>query len=162
MYRALLVVGLLGACGPKVDPSSPFEQDDPRAGAPVEQAAPTYEQLPEAPVIAGVREGTIARADLVAQLDAGPGPILGRVEVTAEHDGDRFLGWRLVAVDPNAPPFPGVDLVPGDVLIALNGRSIARPDELDRVWAELRTTKAIVADLERDGGKFQLRWAVIE
>jgi S1-C subfamily serine protease len=162
MYRAALVVGFLAACGPKVNPASPFEQDDPRAGNVVEDAPPTYEELPVAPVIAGVRAGSIARADLLAQLDAGPGPILGRVEVTAEHDGERFRGWRLVAVDPEAPPFPGVDLVPGDVLIAINGRSIARPDELQKVWGELRTASAIVADLERDGGRFQLRWAVTE
>ena len=162
MYRALLVVGMLAGCGPKVNPGW-FEEDDPRAGgATVENEAPTYDELPVAPVIAGVRAGTIAREELNAALDAGPGPILGRVEVTAEHDGDRFLGWRLVAVDPDAPPFPGVDLVPGDVLIAINGRSIARPDELDRVWTELRSAEAIVADLERDGGRFQLRWAVTE
>ena len=128
MYRlGLIALFLLAACRPKVDPQSPFEEDDPRAGESIEeQAPPTYEELPVAPVRAGVREGSIARDTLLAALDAGPGPILGRVEVTAEHEGDRFLGWRLIAVDPEAPPFPGVDLVPGDVLIAINGRSIAR------------------------------------
>ena len=52
--------------------------------------------------------------------------------------------------------------MPGDVLIALNGRSIARPNELEAVWEVLRTAEAVVADLERDGGKFQLRWTVTE
>ncbi len=160
MYRALLVVGLLSACGPKVNlEPDPFEEDDPRAGESIDET-PTYEELPEAPVIAGVREGTIARAQLIAALDAGPGSILGHLEVTAEHDGDRFRGWRLVAVDPRNPPFPGVDLAPGDVLIAINGRSIARPNELNDVWVALRTADEIVADLERDGGRFQLRWMV--
>jgi type II secretory pathway component PulC len=162
MHRlGLIALFVLAACRPRVDPQSPFEEDDPRAGDVVEpEAAPTYEQLPEAPSGPGVRVGTIERDDLVAALDQGPGPILGRVEVTAEHDGDRFLGWRLVSVDPKHPPFPGVDLQPGDVLIAINGRSIARPDELDKVWGALRTADEIVADLERDGAKFQLRWII--
>ncbi len=163
MYRALLAVGFLAACGPKVDmQSSPFEEDDPRAGEPIENTEPTYEELPAAPMVKGARAGTIARTELLAALDQGPGVILGRVEVAAEHDGDRFRGWRVVAFDPDRPPFPGVDLVPGDVLIALNGRSIARPNELEAVWEVLRTAEAVVADLERDGGKFQLRWTVTE
>lgn len=156
-----LLIATAAACGPKVntDPS-PYEEDDPRAGAPVEKRAPTYEELPVAPSGPGAREGAIERAALLAVLDAGPGELLRNFEVAAEHDGDRFLGWRVVAFDPKKPRFEGVDLVPGDVLIAVNGRSVARPDELQVLWDGLRTSDEIVADLMRDGARFQLRWSI--
>jgi len=168
--RRLALALLLAGCAPKVHPeASPFENDDPRAGAPVEKTPPpTWEELPIAPPSRrvagsdawGVREGTIARAALNATLDAGPGALLRHVEVAAELDGNRFVGWRLVALDPDDHSFDSVDLVPGDVLVAINGLPIARPDELQTVWDQLRTAPAIVADLRRGDGKLQLRWTV--
>ena len=164
MVRRLCFGLLIAAagCGPKVnvDPS-PFDEDDPRAGAAIDETrAPTYDELPEAPSGPGAREGVLERAALLAVLDAGPGELLRTFEVAAEHDGERFLGWRVVAFDPDRPRFAGVDLVPGDVLIAINGRSVARPDELQTLWDGLRTADAIVADLMRNGARFQLRWAI--
>jgi hypothetical protein len=162
MRWTLLVLILAAACGPKVttDPS-PYEEDDPAAGAPVENAQPTWEELPVAEVGPGAREGTIERAKLDAILDAGPGAVLRHFEVAAEHVGNRFLGWRLVAVDPKHRGFDGVDLLPGDVLVALNGRSVSRPDELQAVWDSLRTADAIIADLRRGEARFSLRWAIV-
>lgn len=164
MLRALpVLLGLAAAaaCGPKVSTEPfPYEQDDPAAGAPPAEPAPTYDELPVAPPGPGARAGTVERAALVAVLDQGPAAILRHVEVAAELDGDRFLGWRLVAIDPGHHPFAGVDLVPGDVLVALNGRVLSRPDELQAVWDGLRGADAIVADLRRDGGKVQLRWEI--
>jgi hypothetical protein len=156
-----LVLILAAACGPKVstDPS-PYEEDDPAAGAPVEETAPTWEELPVAEAGPGAREGTIERAALDKVLDAGPGATLRHFEVAAVHDGNRFLGWRLVAVDPKHRGFDGVDLVPGDILVALNGRSVSRPDELQAVWDGLRTADAIVADLRRGEARFSLRWVI--
>ena len=140
--RWTLALLFVAACGPKVHmDDSPFEEDDPRAGAPAEEpAAPVWEQLPEAP--------------------AGPGPILSHMDVTAEHAGNRFVGWRLVAFDPQHRDFDGVDLRPGDVLVALNGIALVKPDDLETVWEQLRDTDVIVADLIRDGARFQLTWTV--
>jgi len=162
LMRRLALALLLAGCAPKVHPeASPFENDDPRAGAPVEkEPPPTWEELPVAPPAPGVREGTIARAALNATLDAGPGALLRHLEVAAVLDGNRFVGWRLIALDPDDHSFDGVDLVPGDVLVAINGRSIAKPDELQAVWDLLRTAPAIVADLRRGDGKLQLHWTV--
>jgi hypothetical protein len=160
--RTLALAFLLAACAPKVHPEmSPFDEDDPRAGEPVKEKRPTWDELPIAPpATPGAREGTIERAALIATLDAGPGKLLEQFEVTAELEGERFVGWRLVAVDPGVHTFDGIDLVPGDVLVAINGRSIARPDELQAVWDQLRTAPEIVADVKRGDGKLQLRWTV--
>jgi type II secretory pathway component PulC len=77
-------------------------------------------------------------------------------------DGERFLGWRLTSIDPEHHGFDGVDLRPDDVLVALNGRSISRPDQLQQVWDELRGAAAVVADLKRGEAKLQLRWVVTD
>jgi hypothetical protein len=159
--RWMLLALALTACGPKVHPeASPFEEDDPAAGAPVEERPPTWEELPVAEPGPGAREGTIERVALLRVLDAGPGAMLRNFEVAAVHENRRFVGWRLVAVDPQRRIFDGVDLQPGDVLVALNGRVVARPDELQAVWDGLRTADAIVADLRRGEAKFQLKWLI--
>jgi hypothetical protein len=157
-----IVFVLAAACGPKVHmDDSPFEEDDPKAGAAIDEPrAPTYEELPEAPPGVTAREGSIDRAALIAVLDAGPGPLLSHFEVAAETDGERFEGWRLVAFDPKHRDFEGVDLVPGDVLVALNGAAIARPDELQTIWDGMRTADVITADIRRGATRFQLRWTV--
>ena len=162
MRPALLALALgLAACGPKVNVEpSPYEEDDPRAGAAEAPAEPTWAELPTAPPAPGAREGTVDRAALLPTLDAGPPALLRHLEVAAELDGQRFLGWRLVAIDPSFTRFEGVDLQPGDVLVAVNGQSVARPDQLQSVWDGLRSADAIVADLRRGDGKLQLRWTI--
>jgi len=161
--RRLALVLVLAGCAPKVHPeASPFEEDDPRAGPPAPPETRSWEQLPVAPPAPGAREGAIDRKALVATLDAGPGALLRHVEVAAELADHRFIGWRLIAVDPDSHTFDGVDLRPGDILVAINGRTIAHPDELQAVWDQLRSAPAIVADLRRGDAKLQLRWTVID
>lgn len=156
---ALLVV-LAAACGPKVNVEpSPYEEDDPRASAEAPRP-PTWDELPVAPATPAAREGTMTRAALNAVLDAGPGALLATFEVAAELEGKRFVGWRLVALDPDHHAFDGVDLQPGDILVAVNGHAIARPDQLQKLWDSLRTAPVLVADLRRGEGKLQLRWTI--
>ncbi|MCA9673465.1 MAG: hypothetical protein H6709_02780 [Kofleriaceae bacterium] len=161
--RAVLFVLLLAGCGPKVHlEPSPFDVDDPRAAPATTTAAPTFDELPVVPSGPGVREGEIDRTTLTAVLDAGPGELLRHLDVTAELDGQRFTGWRLVALDPAFQRFAGVDLQPGDVLIAINGRSISRPDELQAVWDGLRTASALICDLRRGDGRLRLQFAIVD
>src|SRR5262245_13190299 len=132
-HLASAFVLLAAACGPKVhmDPM-PMDQDDPSAGAPVADAAHADADRGSidirlsppakvAPPGAGARTGTIARASLVAVLDAGPGAFLHGFEVAPLMDGDKFAGWRLVQMMQGEHRFDGLDLVPGDVLLAVNG-----------------------------------------
>jgi len=160
--RCAVLTLLVAACAPKVrldDP--PFEQDDPRASTIAPAQPKLWKDLPEAPPGPGVRGATIQRTQLQATLDAGPGAFLRGFEVAAElDDGQRFHGWRLVQVLPGEHRFAGLDLVPGDVLVAVNGRSISRPDQLEALWTSLRTTDEIVLDLERSGSRFALRFTI--
>jgi hypothetical protein len=165
MRAALLV--LLVACGPKVQTTpSAFDEDiAANREAPAPPAVPnelTMER-PVAPPGKGMRSGTIARDHLIAVLDAGPGPFLRNFEVTAKMNGDRFVGWELVQLlsQPNAQNMLyDVDLVPGDVLLAINGKPISRPDQLQTVWESLRTSNQVTAELWRGNTKLTLDFTV--
>jgi hypothetical protein len=155
-----LAGGLVG-CGAKVhtDPS-PFDVDDPSAGAPPAPQAVRWEMRPEASPGPGARDGTIARAALNAVLDAGPGAFLHGFEVAAAMDRGRFTGWRLVQWMQGETRFAGLDLAPGDVLIAINGRPLSRPDQLEALWDSLRTANEVVCDLTRGDARFQLHFTI--
>jgi hypothetical protein len=157
----LLVLAVVVACGPKPAPVQPgFDEDfGARARDPVadEPATPPRN---DAPPGKGARTGTIARARLVAVLDGGPGTFLRQLEVTARMTGDRFVGWQLVQLLDRESALADVDLAPGDVLLAINGHPLSRPDQLQTVWDSLRTANEIRADLWRGDAKLQLVFAI--
>jgi len=161
----LAVMALAWACGPKVS-STPRTIDDdlePRATAsvaPAEPAQPSDEQRVVAPPGKGLRTGTIARARLVAVLDAGPATFLRQLEVAPRLSGDRFVGWQLVQLLDHSGPLHDVDLVPGDVLLAINGKPLSRPEQLQTVWDSLRTANEVTAQLWRGDGKLELHFTI--
>lgn len=161
MRRALLCLALV-ACGPKADPRQPTFDED--LGAGVEKpAAAAPAPAPERPVAApgkGLRTGTIERARLVAVLDSGPGAFLRQLEVTPRMDGDRFVGWQLVQLIDRTGPLNDIDVAPGDVLLAVNGQPLSRPDQLQAVWDSLRTANELDADLWRGDAKLRLSFAI--
>lgn len=168
--RALLCLALL-ACGPKVDPQNPSFDDDlggkreaPNGAttAATPQAAPAAPapERPVAPVGKGLRSGTIERARLVAVLDSGPGAFLRQLEVTPRMDGERFVGWQLVQLIDRTGPLVDIDVAPGDVLLAINGKPISRPDQLETVWESLRTANELDADLWRGKDKLRLSFTI--
>jgi len=152
------------ACAPKVS-TVPTTLDEDLAmskrGGYVEPIpAVAVESRPVAPPGKGLRNGTIARDRLLAVLDAGPGMFLRQLEVTTMKHGERFVGWQLVQpVDPKSP-LVDVDLVPGDVLLAINGKPISRPDQLHTVWESLRTANAVTAQLWRGDAQLTLEFAI--
>lgn len=161
--RWLLV--LLVACGPKVSTKpTAFDEDLPRERAQTEatpaEAAPVEQPRPEAPPGKGLRSGTIERAKLNAVLDAGPGKFLRQLEITPRMDGNRFVGWQLVEVLDRNGPLVDVDVLPGDVLLAVNGKPLARPDQLQAMWDSLRSANEVRAQLWRGNGKLELAFAI--
>jgi len=160
--RAPLLALALAACGPKVS-TKPPTFDEELGGKQPAQAVPPDEltmERPVAPPGKGLRSGTIPRDRLLAVLDAGPGSFLRQFEVTARMRGDRFVGWELVQLVGTQNPLYDVDLVPGDVLLTINGKAIARPDQLQTVWDGLRTADVVTAQLWRGQTKLTLEFSV--
>ena len=142
----------LAACGSRAPPQQPGEQveepDDARAAA--------AESAPGADSATSPREGKIARADLNRVLDAGPGAFLARTEVKARLAKGQFRGWQVVR-----SPYAKIDIVPGDVVLSINGRTLEHPVDLERLWRDLRAANAIDVDVDRGGRKFALRFSVV-
>jgi S1-C subfamily serine protease len=57
-------------------------------------------------------------------------------------------------------PLATADLAPGDVLLAINGRPLSRPDQLQTLWDSLRTSNEVTAQLWRGTGKFELHFTI--
>jgi len=93
-------------------------------------------------------------------LDAGPGSFLRQLEVAPRLSGKQFVGWQLVQLLDRSGPLHDVDLVPGDVLLAINGRPLSRPEQLQVVWDSLRTANEVSAQLWRGNRKLELHFTV--
>jgi hypothetical protein len=170
MRAGLLVLAVLvhAACGPKGS-TAPRPVDDDLELAPRREAAAAAGSGPAeaprpAPVSAppgkGLRTGTIARARLVAVLDAGPGTFLRQLEVAPRLAGDRFVGWQLVQLLDRSGPLHDLDLAPGDVLLGVNGKPVARPEQLQVLWDSLRIANEVSAQLRRGDQPLELRFTV--
>jgi S1-C subfamily serine protease len=159
--RAGLLVLAIAACGPAPSPRAPADDLDARDRATAAPEAPVAdEDRAVAPPGKGLRTGTIERAHLVAVLDAGPGTFLRQLEVAPRLSGKQFVGWQLVQLLDHAGPLHDVDLVPGDVLLAINGRPLSRPEQLQVVWDSLRTANEVSAQLWRGDRKLELHFTV--
>jgi len=167
---ALICLVALG-CGPRASTTPRMVDDDldvRATPAPVETTAPRAEPRTEphaepravAPPGKALRTGTIARARLVAVLDAGPGTFLRQLEVAPRLLGDRFVGWQLVQLIDRQGPLHDIDLLPGDVLLAVNGKPLARPDELQAVWDSLRIANEVTVQVSRGDQKLQLHFTI--
>jgi S1-C subfamily serine protease len=139
----------------------PDDDLEPRtASVPAAEASAPEDTRSVAPPGKGLRTGTIARAHLVAVLDAGPGTFLRQLEVAPRLSGDRFVGWQLVQLLDRQGPLHDVDLAPGDVLLAINGKPLSRPEQLQVVWDSLRTANEVTARMWRGDQKLDLHFTI--
>lgn len=137
-----------------------FDEELPERREAAAETVSVEEARPEAPPGKGLRSGTIERARLNAILDGGPGAFLRQLEITPRMNGNRFVGWQLVQLLDRTGPLYDVDVAPGDVLLAVNGKPLSRPDQLQTVWDSLRTANELRAQLWRGDAKLELAFAI--
>ena len=164
MRAASLALAALahGACGPAVSnlPRTLDDEAEAPKAAPATPAPEHVAPLPAAHAGKALRAGTIARDRLIAVLDAGPGMFLRQLEVAPRMAGDRIVGWQLVQLIDPGGPLGDVDVAPGDVLLAINGKPLERPDELQTLWDSLRTANELKAQLSRGDARLELRFTI--
>lgn len=147
---AFVVIFAVACAGSTPEPSRPRRQrTSPRE--PVE----TSHQAPRV-------QGTIDRGVLTAVLDAGFGRFLQGVETEPVLVDGAFQGFRLLRLYPDDPRFTELDLQPGDVIVAVNGEPIERPEQALRIWESLRVASQLLVNYERGGEARQLRFSIEE
>ncbi len=126
-------------------------------------ASRTAPSVSAAPAEAGPR-AWVARASVDRALRAGLGRVLANAEVDAQLDaGRRFVGWRIAVLhDQPDDMWKGVDLRVGDVVTAVNGFPLERPQQADRAFQSLRVSSEIRVSLLREGKPMELRIAIVE
>jgi len=118
--------------------------------------APTGEPAVTPPARGG---GSIDGADLDRVLDAGPGAFLAAVEVRPVFAGKRFRGWEIVGI--RSDSLARSPLRRGDMVVAVNDRRLQRPEDLQKVWDELRDASELVVSGVRSGQNFALRYEIV-
>jgi len=160
--RIAIALVLAASCAERTPPPDRpmIDLDDAERGeaAPAGGGAQSPGQREKAapPPVARRRSGEIPRADLERVLTAGPGRLLARVQVKAKVIRGRFSGWEVVR-----SPWGEVDLVAGDVVLAVNGRTLEHPLELKVLWDDLRKANAIAVEVDRKGQKFALQFDIV-
>lgn len=148
---ALALAMGLSSCAPRVstvDEPLVFEEDGRFA-----RTAPVADEVE----IPRSRTGSIARAKFDSTLDAGVGAFLSALDVDViPHVVDgRFEGWEIEGFDN-----PWVDLLPGDVVLKVNGRQVETPGQVQSLWLALRGTEEILVSVIRGEAAFNLRFNV--
>lgn len=85
-------------------------------------------------------------------LKAGPGYFLSQVPLEPVLGaGKRFGGFRIVEIFGNDPHVLRFGVLPGDVLVAINGLPIVTPGDLLNVFGRLKTADELSVDVLRAG-----------
>lgn len=146
--QALLVSCLTLGCGASYPPS-----EYPPAPPPKTDAA--GRALVPAP------PGSLWRHDVNAVLDRGLGHFLQRVEVEPAFADDKFQGFKILQLHPVAW-WQGVDILPGDIVLSLNGMPIERATEAYTAFESLRSASELRVAYLRNGQRRELKYAIIE
>jgi len=100
----------------------------------------------------------IKRATLEMALGNLAG-VANMVRVSPEVRGGKALGFRLSAM-PEDGPFAKLGLRNGDVLVAVNGLTVASLDQALEVYRKLRTARHLVLGLVREGHEVTQDYAI--
>ncbi len=160
--RCLLgILLVLPACKPADEETrapDPAAQEASQAQGGTNQAVPTSEPIDAtaAPMAqAPARpEDTIFRSELTRATHGGkPAYLLAQLGPEPYRPGNRFIGWKITSVWPDDPGLCGVgcDLAPGDVILAVNGKTLERPEQLSALLADLTTVDELRVKSLRDG-----------
>lgn len=106
--------------------------------------------------------GTLSRDDLLDVLDAGIGLFFRRVEVEADVQDGRFVGFRLVRFQGERMWPESIDLGIGDTVTRVNGLPVEHPEQAFRVWSELRVASELRVEYVRRGERRELRYVIQE
>lgn len=157
----LAAVALALGCATAPAHSVPAEPT-PTATATPEPTPPPPPPPAPAKCTSFAKPGVLRRSLVSRTVDGGLGRWLGGVEVEPSMQRGRFRGWLVRRLYPEDVCYREVDVRPGDVVVKVNGKSVERPEVANEVFLSLRTARALVIDLLRDGKPTTLTFPIAE
>jgi len=145
-------------------PSAPATAEPDATTASADDTRPADADDGVAPLAADRPPRTIYRAELDRALARGPGWLLGQLDPEPVRQSGRFVGWRIAEVFPDAPDVcpPGCDLLPGDVILAVQGDPLQTPQALEALIARLDGLSTLAIDRVRDGSREHVVYALLD
>lgn len=140
--------------------SPPPEPENPVVPSAVDAAvaASTPADAPAGPKRA-VPEGHLRREDVLAVLSDGVPSFLQKVEVEPVMDrAGAFVGWRLMAV--RDPGIAQAEILPGDVILRVNGQPIENPYQFFDVFQSLAFAPELKLLISRGSEQRDLRFPI--
>ncbi len=104
----------------------------------------------------------VRRSAIKAFLKHGPRHPLDIIEIQPAFEGKSFIGYRVLAFTPEGAEHFSTALRQGDVVVSVNKRSVASPQEYMAAWNSLKDCESISVDLIRAGEKVNLSWPVVD
>jgi type II secretory pathway component PulC len=107
--------------------------------------------------------GAIRRSEVRQTLSAGLGMFLQRVQLDVEHPvfrDHKFVGFRILEL--RGPGWSTVDLKAGDVVTAVNGFTVERPEQAQQAFLSLAVASELRVDYEREGQPRSMRLAIVD
>jgi S1-C subfamily serine protease len=150
---SLAVVSGLCACASSAPPATSAS----RAPPPLAQSASSRPP----PGLPGAR--SLSRSVVRAVVAQGLGAFLQRLEVD-EHPvllGGKFRGFRIIALR-GTDFWSSVDLVPGDVVIGINGFPIERPEQAQTAFDSLVVASELRVAYDRSGQERELVYSIVD
>jgi type II secretory pathway component PulC len=129
-------------------------------------AAGAEKRSPELPVEANREESvhpsaeSIPRAAFLKVLQEGIPRFLQKVSVEPQLDHGHFIGWRVVAFSSGDSRFVNSPIKPGDIVVAVNNRSIERPENLKEIWDGLEHADKLSFRILRDQKEFVIKFTI--
>lgn len=108
-----------------------------------------------------VFEGELARAEVIAIVAQGPQRFIASVQVAAQLDGRRFVGFRIEGFAPDSPLVNSRAVQPGDVILSVNREPLERPEQFMKAWERVDDGDTLEVELLRAGQRLRYRWTLV-
>ncbi|MDX2022172.1 MAG: hypothetical protein SF187_18195 [Deltaproteobacteria bacterium] len=141
-------------------------QDEAVAGTPMPAVAAESgpAKQPQERCLSLVGEQKIKRSAVDEVVAAGLGHWLQGVQLDRVLEGRKFKGWKIGVLHLENPCYAAVDLRPGDIVTAINGKGpkqLERPETAQEIFASLKKSPAIEVNYIRAGEPRVLRFDIV-
>lgn len=126
------------------------------------EGMPVLPLVVTAPQSALTSEGELRRSAVVSFWQRGPHALLGAAELVPGRIDGRLLGLQLQTIHESGEFLMAAGLLPGDIIMSINGEGVISPDQFMRVWDSLPEAESLSIQLQRGEHAQTLQWPIVD